>query len=93
MQDVVNHIGVNFHSWVVETAVRSSAKIADAGCRGTAENELSAKEIENVLTVSDDARTASAVTSDESIPPESKTPSGTSETKRMRTESASNSRN
>ena len=55
-------------------------------------NELSANEIENVFTVSDAARTAKAVTKEESMPPESKTPSGTSDTSRMRTESASNSR-
>ena len=55
-------------------------------------NELSAKEIENVFTVSDDARTANAATTDESIPPESSTPSGTSETSRIRTESANSSR-
>src|SRR5205807_155680 len=41
VQDVVNHIGVNFHSWVVETAVRSSAKIADAGCRGSDQHDFS----------------------------------------------------
>src|SRR5438552_13113145 len=52
----------------------------------------SAKEIEKVFTGSDEERTARAAIVEESTPPESKTPSGTSDTKRIRTESASRSR-